>query len=120
MSTVQNILHLLEPSQEEVVDVRLTLEKEIAMDFSTVKLPLIAGGYLDWPIALPHAWLPCCLRVLAFRDIFMQALARHPCSFQRPWNLVLYLGEITPGNVLRPDNKRKVTAALRFDFLGTR
>ena len=93
------------------------------MDFITVKLPLIAGGYLDWPIALSHAWLPCCLRMPAFRDISMQSLAKHPSSFQRPWNLVLYLDEITPGNMLRPDNKRKITAFyasfLEFeDFLG--
>ncbi len=123
MSTVHAILHLLEPSKEEVVPARYirqtTLEKEIALDFSTVKLPLIAGGYLDWPTALPHAWLPCCLRVPAFRDISMQSCAKHPSSFQRPWNLVLYLDEITPGNVLRPDNKRKITAfyasLLEFD-----
>ena len=114
MSTVHAILHLLGPSKEEVVPARaikrITLETETAMDFSAVKLPLIAGGYLDWPTALPHAWLPCCLRVPAFRDMFMQALAKHPCSFQRPWSLVLYIDEITPGNVLRPDNTRKVTA----------
>ena len=59
MSTVHAIVQVLESGTEAVVNPTQILATEVDMKFTTTKLPLIAGGYYDWPVALPHAWLPC-------------------------------------------------------------
>ena len=79
---------------------------------STVHLPFeAAGATFKWPLVhcrngLPHALSNC----PGFKHRFLEALAARPSSAASPWRLVLYIDEITPGNVLRPDNKRKDTA----------
>ena len=42
--------------------------------------------------------------------MLMQTLSRRGSSLQCPWRLILYVDEITPGNPLRPDNKRNIMA----------
>jgi hypothetical protein len=45
-----------------------------------------------------------------FHTYMAERLQAHPSSVDNPWSLVLYTDEITPGNVLAPDNKRKIQA----------
>jgi hypothetical protein len=45
-----------------------------------------------------------------FAKTLQNKLRETPSTFMQPWNVVLYCDEITPGNVLRPDNARKVHA----------
>ena len=45
-----------------------------------------------------------------FSQFFKSRLAEHPPSPRVPWSLILYSDEITPGNVLAPDNRRKIQA----------
>jgi hypothetical protein len=112
MTTVHRIFEVLEPGDTVVGTkaVRRSLGLANSVRYSTVRLPYKSGGDFAWPVVLPQDWLQCCLRVPAFLDIFVEAVRRTPCSLTSPWNLVLYLDEVTPGNPLRPDNKRKITA----------
>ena len=43
-----------------------------------------------------------------FAELLAGALDRAPGSSGQPWGLVLYSDEVTSGNALRPDNRRKV------------
>ena len=69
-----------------------------------LKLPLLAGGSFDWDICRPSALVQRCVRAsAAMRRLF----ARVPSSPTSPWLIVLAHDEVTPGAVLRPNNKRK-------------
>ena len=50
------------------------------------------------------------------KSLFMEKLRATPCTMATPWRCILYCDEITPGNVLRPDNRRKMQA-FYFSFL---
>lgn len=60
-----------------------------------------------------------------FAKFMFDRLAENPCSAQSPWRVVLYSDEITMGNVLKHDNRRKVQAVywtfaeFGSDFLGS-
>ena len=45
-----------------------------------------------------------------FAEFMTQCLERHPCSFERPWNLVLYADEVVPGDQIGGKRKRKFQA----------
>ena len=108
-STVGRILRLLEPQQSLTKwAIHNVLSTQAESVVTHVKLPLKDGGEFSWPIACPQDLLPLCLSECAgFREVFEQALSAQPATFCRPWRLLIYLDEITPGNPLRPDNKRK-------------
>ena len=69
-------------------------------------------GIFRWPVMSLQTGLPYILNKCdGFRKLFMQTLCSgSPASVDRPWRFLLYADEITPGNPLRPDNKRKQTA----------
>jgi hypothetical protein len=77
----------------------------------TLQMPTIAGPVFDWEICqigkLLRHW---CAGCDPFREVMDKATAVAGRSPDSPLNLVLYLDGITPGNVLRPDNKRKIWA----------
>ena len=52
----------------------------------------------------------------SFSAFLQQKLKDHPPSFEKPWNLVLYSDEVTPGNPLATLNKRKFHA-IYWSFL---
>ena len=77
----------------------------------TIELPLAGGGTWPWKLASPAELLRQCVESCpGYREMVTRALAKHPNNFQNPWRVVLYVDEITPGSVLRPDNKRKISA----------
>ena len=87
------------------------LSEHVSRVRSRIQLPLTSGLDFAWPVALPQNSLPYIIsECKGFRDMFTEALSRRGCSWEQPWRLVLYVDEITPGNALRPDNKRKNTA----------
>jgi hypothetical protein len=47
----------------------------------------------------------------AFATLLRDALRNRMPSMEDPWRLALYADEVTPGNVVSPDNKRKAWAA---------
>ena len=60
--------------------------------------------YLDPIACLWHALQTCS----KFRQFFAAAAAASPCSVHSPWRVVVYADEVTPGNQLKPTNKRKL------------
>ena len=71
-------------------------------------LPLIDGGTWDWHYLLPQAVLRKSLAESSvIAEAYRDALSRRANSSQSPWSMILYFDELTPGQVLRPDNKRK-------------
>ena len=60
--------------------------------------------YLD-----PAALLWCsCERGGGFQAFVRDCAGKHPCSPAAPWDLCLYVDEVTPGNQLKPTNDRKL------------
>jgi hypothetical protein len=68
--------------------------------------------YIDPAAFLSHACSSCPCYAQRMNTTF----AAHPSSWQQPWRLVLYLDEISPGNQLKSDNRRKVWAVY-YSFL---
>ena len=74
-------------------------------------LPLTRGGSFRWPVMRPQEFV----QALAeednpFRRSLADALVASPPSPAAPWHLILYLDELTPGNLLSPQKSRKLTA----------
>ena len=83
----------------------------------SVQVPLASGGEVTWKFLSPQRLVQKCLgRSAGVAAIYREALRRHPNSSDRPWGMALYFDELTPGNVLRPDNKRK-TMAVYMSFV---
>ena len=83
------------------MDLYKKLGKEVRLD--------IGGKSLKWPIvsfskALQH--------LVQFAPVFQRLIRdtwlAHPCSQTEPWSIIVYRDEIVPGNVLRPENHRKL------------
>ena len=67
------------------------------------------GGMIRIVLANPCAMLYAALDKSAnMRALFQDRLAVQPCSLERPWSIILYSDEVTPGNPLAVDNKRKL------------
>ena len=60
--------------------------------------------YLDPMACLWHA-LQTSEKLQAF---FSRTTANSPCSLTNPWRIVVYSDEVSPGNQLKPTNKRKL------------
>lgn len=92
-------------------EVRSTVDAACCGVQATLSLQRTSGGVFRWPVIPLQDLLPHCVGQCAgFRAIFEQTVSRCRPSPAQPWHIVLYCDEITPGNPLRPDNKRKVTA----------
>ena len=66
------------------------------------------GEELQIPVLHPAAMLTyVCQRSSAFADFLAGRLAQHPSSVHRPWRLILYSDEVSPGNQLKHHNARK-------------
>ena len=87
-----------------------------------VDLPLVKGGQWAWTYLPPIALLCKMLsRSPQLAGEFKDALQENPNSHANPWGLILYFDELTPGAVLRLDNKRKCMAVyMSFAQLGHR
>ena len=72
-----------------------------------LQLPLNTGGFFAWDVARPSTLVQRCVKASpALRRLF----ARCPSSPAAPWRIILAHDEITPGNLLRPQNKKKFTS----------
>ena len=69
------------------------------------------GGTLTVPFVWPAAVLSLmCKRSAGFSELLLQTLHRRPPTPDHPYRIVVYCDEITPGNALKPDNRRKTWA----------
>lgn len=67
------------------------------------------GGIMYLDFVFPQRALPMILKHSpGFRRELKAALPEHPSSFSGPWRCICYAGEVPPGNLLRPDNRRNI------------
>lgn len=77
----------------------------------TLQVPTMSGGTFDWEICqIGKVLRKWCAECGPFRELMEKATAIAGKSPDSPLHMVMYLDGITPGNVLRPDNKRKIWA----------
>ena len=73
-----------------------------------IECHLITGGTKSLPIADPFASLAAAIEQCASFRVFLKTqLNLHPPSPEKPWNIILYSDEVTPGNPLSVSNTRK-------------
>ena len=69
---------------------------------STIDLPMKDGSTFKWDVVDPAAllcWL--CQMSSAFQAAFSNIHERCPSNHKRPWSIIVYLDEATPGNLNR-------------------
>ena len=69
---------------------------------------LLTNGEMDLPVQAPLPMLWAAAQRGPFGDLLAEALVRAPATPAQPWHLILYSDEVTPGNALKPDNRRKM------------
>lgn len=86
----------------------------------TIELRLAKGGHWTWTFLHPVKLLQKVLKKSSqLSSEFKVALGDHPNTQLSPWGLIWYFDELTPGAILRLDNKRKSMAVyLSFAQLG--
>ena len=76
-----------------------------------VNLPKASGGEFQWQIASPQRLVQRAVRDSpGFKQLLQRAMDTRPSTLEAPWRIAFYHDEITPGNPLRPENKRKTIA----------
>ena len=79
-----------------------------------MKLVTTSGGVKHVPVAHPFASLWTALTESAsFATLFRSRLQINPSTPENLWNIILYSDEVTPGDPLAHDNKRKFQAIYR-------
>jgi len=85
------------------------LHEQYALHSHCIDLPLKTGGVFKWHVVLPQTSVICFSeRAGTFRDVMIKTAARVGAAHK--WPIILYNDEVTPGNVLRADNRRKFVA----------
>lgn len=83
------------------------LRKAIADNCEKVQMQTIGGGRSVWvTFVRPDKWLQTLARISSSFAAFMHSIMVRTGGALR---LVVYHDEVTPGNVIRPDNRRKST-----------
>ena len=81
------------------------------MIHQTISLPATEGDPLSIEVQhpFPMFWYTC-KKSDAFSRLVARTMASNPCTVAKPWSLILYADEITPGNQLAYKNARKMWA----------
>ena len=108
MSEARTIIAMLGPEGCTEAEVRAAVDDFSSDVIDYVDIPATAGGSWTWHIAKFQRLLPFVVsRCAGFRLELESAFIHLPNSKTSPWHLVLYSDEITPGNVLKLQNRRK-------------
>lgn len=108
MSEARFIIGMLGPEGCTEAEVRAAVDDFSSDIIDVVDIPAKAGGSWTWHIAKFQRLLPFVVsRCAGFRWELESALTHFPNSQSSPWHLVLYSDEVTPGNVLKLQNRRK-------------
>ena len=81
----------------------------------TVEAPRLSGRPLQLELQDPLPMLYASAALPPFAKLLKESLRRKPSSPTEPWHLIMYSDEVTPGNVLAYDHKRKIVACY-FSF----
>ena len=76
----------------------------------TLELPLLDGGSFSWVLPHPAALLNVLARAPVFAEMLVERLAAVPSTFEKPWELIMYVDECSCGNLLARDPSRKCWA----------
>jgi hypothetical protein len=76
----------------------------------TCQLPGVDGRPVDIDIQCPFGMLHVCAKTKYFGALLSSAAARSPPTFAKPWRIIIYSDEITPGNAMKPHNSRMLQA----------
>lgn len=77
--------------------------------FQKISIPTEGGPNVELEIVSPAPFLDHVMRnCTAFANYFIAKHNKRPSSVERPWRIVLYTDEVSPGNQLKVDNRRKV------------
>ena len=113
-STLARIVEELRREPALLEDVRTRSAVDRSMRYLTeqistsIEVPLIGGGTFHWVVAsLPKLLKLLVERSQSFSNLMVATYARHRCTPAAPWRLVLAEDELTPGAILRLDNRRK-------------
>jgi len=71
-------------------------------------LALSHGGSVAFDIIDPFAYLWAVASRRRFADILERAVLKHPPRADSPWNILQYADEVTPGNVKKSDNQKRI------------
>ena len=66
------------------------------------------GSDLKLEVCMPKAMLHVAAGCAMLSTLLLETLSAYPCSAEEPWSMVVYQDEITPGNVHKQDNQRKM------------
>lgn len=112
--TTQALSAVLKKAHEESIGPvsRWQIDSFIKKEFERVRfslsLPLTEGGAFEWHLCRPDLLIKYFAEECA---AFKEALAKAAATAgSRPLGAIIYLDEVVPGNVLRPDNHRKFWA----------
>ena len=73
------------------------------------QLELISGGEFQWHTAsFSKLFQVLCRESPRYKELVLQAFMNRPPSADDPWGLIIYADEVTPGNILAVDNRRKL------------
>ena len=90
-------------------DLHNAMVQNVLPVMTTEVVPLADGGEFIWEYCDPRRLIPCVLsKSPELRKLYARTLLECPCTMDRPWSVVLAFDELTPGNVLRQDNQRKM------------
>ena len=97
--------------QEGRDDLVLKFKTSFGPMLQTIKTVTTDGSSLDLFVAHPWAVLDTCIsKSKRLRKLIDKQLALKPCTPDKPWNIILYSDEVTPGNTHSPQNDRKFQA----------
>ena len=74
--------------------------------FQTILTGKMSVTFVDPAAFLWH----CCSVCTGFADFLAEHLRKKPCTEADPYSLALYSDEVSPGNSLKPDNRRTFDA----------
>ena len=77
----------------------------------TIEIELDSGKQKIVEVQHPAAMLyHLCLTSACFSELILRTMHKYPCSIDKPWSLIIYSDEVSPGNQLLSVNPRKVWA----------
>ena len=95
-------------TSRRAVHADLKFETEYGTAIQDLRFETTDGNFIDLPCIDPFAYLNWLAHFSeAFSDLLASMCHRFPPSPASPWNVVWYLDEFSPGNLLATDNSRK-------------
>ena len=83
---------------------------------TTIEVPAVAGGVFHFEVACPFGMLYLAAQTQYFGQLLWNTYIRDPPSAVRPWGVVIYSDEVTPGNAMKIFNER-MTQSIYWSFV---